>query len=570
MERRSFLAASGGAAMAGWTRIASAGPSEEGVPDAPPDFPRDVIIERARFRNWSGEISVDDLWTCRPTTETQLVKIVNWAARNGWRVRARGYAHNWSPLVIDPQNLDRRVVLVDMTQGFTGAQMEGALAVRVKAGTSMESLLGYLEGQGCGVTSCPAPGDLTVGGVLAIDGHGTGVPASGEGATEGRTWGTMSNRVLELTVVCWDSVRERYTVRRIDRRNPDSGALMVSLGRSLVIEAVLRVEPNHNLRCESWTSISGAELFGPPGSGGRLFTDFLAESGRAEAIWYPFTANPWLKVWTVEPNRPFWAREVSGPFNYPFSDNLSDEAANLVDEIVAGNPGLAPTFGGVMYAATVLGLTFDLAYDIWGPSKNLLLYVRPTTLRVTANGYAILTRRANLQRVLHDFVQKYDGLIEEYRAQGRFPINGPMEIRVTGLDHAADVGLDGAHTAALSAVRPDPDHPEWDVAIWLDLLTLPGTPDAGDFYTEIETWLFDRYSDQDACCRVEWSKGWGYTAAGPWRNPQVIGDLVPASFGPGYDGAVGTLRRLDPHGVFMSGLLEGLMRRPSSAISTRD
>ena len=567
MERRSFLAATGGAAIAGWTRIASALPNEDGMPGLPPGFPSSVPVDRQRFVNWSGEIAVDDLWTCRPDAAGQLVRIVNWAARHGWRIRPRGYAHNWSPLVIDSEKPDHRVVLIDMTAGFTGAEMEGTDAVRVKAGTSMESLLGFLETRGCGVTSCPAPGDLTVGGVLAIDGHGTGIPASGENDVDGRTWGTISNRVLELTVVCWNAERSRYVVRTIDRTDPDAAALMVSLGRSLVIEAVLRVEPNHNLRCESWTSISGAELFGPPGSGGRLLVDFLAESGRVETIWYPFTANPWLKVWTVEPNRPFWSREVSSPFNYPFSDNLSDDAAGLVDQIIGGSPWLAPSFGGVMYAATVLGLTFDLAYDMWGPSKNLLLYVKPTTLRVTANGYAILTRRSNLQQVLHDFVTKYDDLVQEYRDRNEYPINGPMEIRVTGLDDAGDVDVSGARTASLSAVRPDPDHPEWDVAVWLDLLTLPGTPDSGAFYAELETWLFNRYSDENASCRVEWSKGWGYTSEGPWRNPEVVDERVPASLGVDFDAAVGRLRDLDPHQVFMSDFLEQLMDRPSVAKS---
>ena len=341
------------------------------------------------------------------------------------------------------------------------------------------------------------------------------------------------------------------------------------LGRSMILEAVLRVEPNHNLRCESWTSISGAELFAPPGSGGRLFTDFLAESGRVEAIWYPFTANPWLKVWTVEPNRPFWAREVSSPFNYGFSDNLSDEAAGLVDQIVGGAPWLAPTFGGVMYAATVLGLTFELGYDLWGASKNLLLYVRPTTLRVTANGYAIVTRRSNIQAVLHDFVTRYDELVQEYRDRGEYPINGPMEIRVTGLDHADDVGLADPRKAALSAVRPEDAHPDWDVAIWLDLLTLPGTPTSGAFYAELEQWLFDRYSDDDACCRVEWSKGWGYTADGPWRSDGVVKELVPASLGQGFTSATDTLARLDPRSVFMSGFLDRMTGGPRPAIRSR-
>ena len=223
MERRTFLAATGAAAAGGWTRLA---PALAGSIDAdpPPGFPSGVDLFRERFRNWSRGIVVDDLWTCRPANGGELVRIVNWAARHGWRIRARGYSHNWSPLIVDPEDLDRDVVLVDMTAGFSGAEMVDDLAVRVGAGTSMESLLGYLESRGCGVTSCPAPGDLTVGGVLAIDGHGTGIPASGESAVEGRTWGTMSNRVISLTVIAWDEGLGRYAIRTVERSDPDAAA----------------------------------------------------------------------------------------------------------------------------------------------------------------------------------------------------------------------------------------------------------------------------------------------------------------------------------------------------------
>jgi hypothetical protein len=49
------------------------------------------------------------------------------------------------------------------------------------------------------------------------------------------------------------------------------------------------------------------------------------------------------------------------------------------------------------------------------------------------------------------------------------------------------------------------------VAVWLDLLTFPGTPYAEHFYREIEEWLFTTYSGDYALVRPEWSKGWGYT-----------------------------------------------------------
>ena len=68
---------------------------------------------------------------------------------------------------------------------------------------------------------------------------------------------------------------------------------------------------------------------------------------------------------------------------------------------------------------------------------------------------------------------------------------------------------------SLSAIRPRPDQPEWDTAIWLDILSLPGTPQANAFYHEFEAWLFDHFSGDYASLRVEWSKGWGYSPPPP-------------------------------------------------------
>jgi len=51
------------------------------------------------------------------------------------------------------------------------------------------------------------------------------------------------------------------------------------------------------------------------------------------------------------------------------------------------------------------------AYDIWGWSKNLLLYIKPTTLRITANGYAVLMSRSNVQRALNKFANLYKACV---------------------------------------------------------------------------------------------------------------------------------------------------------------
>ncbi|WP_329332059.1 FAD-binding protein [Streptomyces sp. NBC_00663] len=526
-----------------------------------PDFPEDVALYRSAYRNWVGEITAVGLWACAPADGEQAVSVVNWAWRNGWRVRARGFSHGWSPLTItEGTSSDAPVLLVDTTAHLTGMSLDAANAVRAGAGVSMESLLTFLEGHGLGLTAAPAPGDLSLGGALAIDAHGSAVPARGEARLPGQTYGSLSNRVLSVTAVVWDEDSDAYVLRRYERDEADAAALLTHLGRALVIEVVLRVGANSNLRCVSRTDIPAAELFAAPGGDGRTLASHLDEAGRVEAIWFAFTEFPWLKVWSVEPTKPLTSRRVTTPYNYPFSDNVPTLVADLAGRMVADAAWyLAPVLGNAQADAAALGLVTTLSADIWGPSKNTLLYIKPTTLRINANGYAVLTSRAQVQRVVSEFTDFYRERVAAYAALGRFPVNGSMEIRVTGLDHPADAELDGAEAPLLSALRPDADHPEWDTAVWLDVLTLPGTPYAEKFLRELERFLLDRYDGTDALTRVEWSKGWAYTENAVWDDDEVLGTVVPASLGDGaWDQAAGILDRLDPHRVFGNAFLDRL------------
>ncbi|WP_225096124.1 cholesterol oxidase substrate-binding domain-containing protein [Streptomyces sp. CoH27] len=530
-----------------------------------PGFPAEVTLYRSAYRNWVGEITADGLWACAPTGPEQVLAVVNWAWRGGWRVRARGGSHGWSPLTITEGTTARtRTLLVDTTPHLTGLALESGSAVRAGAGVTLEALLTFLEGHGLGLTATPAPGDLTLGGALAIDAHGTAVPADGERPPPGSTYGSLSNRVLELTAVVWDADRGAYVLRTFRRQEADCAALLTHLGRAFVTEVVLRAGPDSNLRCVSRTDIPARELFAAPGSGGRTLESFLRRSGRVEAIWFAFTEFPWLKEWSVTPVRPAGSRHVTTPYNYPFSDSVPTLVADLVGRLVAGAGWyLAPELGAAQLTVARLGLAATGSADLWGPSKNTLLYLRPTTLRVTANGYAVLTSRTGVQRVVHEFTRRYRELLAAYAARGRFPVNGSVEIRVTGLDDPADSGVPGARTPLLSALRPSAEHPEWDTAVWLDVLTLPGTPYAETFLRELERFLFDAYDGGYALARAEWSKGWAYTDGSAWSDPEVLGTVVPGTFGRQvWTRAVATLDRLDPHRVFGNAFLDRLLRRP--------
>ncbi|HSW13970.1 MAG TPA: cholesterol oxidase substrate-binding domain-containing protein [Solimonas sp.] len=570
VSRRQFVkGVSSLAAAAAWAPLFRLTPADAAAGDPPSDFPAGIAVYRQGFENWAGDIKIDALWTCAPATPQQVVTLANWAKQQGYRLRPRGSMHNWSPLSVSADTpADARVLMVDTTEHFTAMQMIAPLplaAVRVQAGVMLETLLGFLEQNGCGLTAAPAPGDVTIGGVLAVDGHGTGIPARGETRKPGQSFGSLSNLILALTAVVWDQGEQAYVLRRFERSHPHCKALMTHLGRSFVTEVELRVAANCKLRCVSRMDIPASEMFAAPGSGGRTLASFIEQSGRVEAIWFPFTSNPWLKVWSVSPIKPLLSRAVSQPYNYVFADSIPRLVNDLADQVMSGIGAATPVFGNAEYLASTAGLVATLSADIWGPSKNLMLYVKPTTLRVTANGYAILTSRANIQRVVSEFTGKYQSMMEWYQARGRYPVNGPVEIRVTGLDQPGDVGVPGAEAPALSAVRPRADHPEWDVAVWLDLLTFPGTPGANEFFREFELWAFEHFSGNYASMRVEWSKGWGYGSEAAWTDPAVLGDRIPqgfraaASSDEDWDWALRRLDQYDPHRIFSSPMLDRLM-----------
>lgn len=572
LSRRQFLAASAGVAALGaveWTPIfqVPAASAQSTLP-TPPDFPSTISLYQQAFQNWSGEIVLENAWTCAPASESDIVTLANWAYPAGYNIRARGMMHNWSPLVIPVDSTGANLVLADTTQHLTSVAIDTSgspSTVTAQTGVTMDVLLQDLEDAGLGLTAHPAPGDITIGGVLAIDGHGTAIRAQGETIIPGHTYGSVSNLILSLTAVVWSSAQSQYVLQQFQRSDPAIQPLLAHLGRSFITEVTLQVGVNTRLRCQSFTSVPASALFGAPGSSSQTFASYVERSGRVETIWFPFTTEPWLKVWTVSPNRPLTSRQVNAPYNYVFSDVIPETLSGLIKEILDGDVAITPTFGQAELDIVTAGLLATLTADIWGWAKDLLLYVKPSTLRVTANGYAVLTNQSSIQQVIYDFITYYESQVAAYQAEGNYPMNGPVEIRVTGLDDTADVEIAFATSPQLSALRPRPDEPGWDVAVWFDILTMPGTPLSDEFYRGIEQWMFSHYTGSYAAVRPEWSKGWAYTQSAAWSDPTMLASTIPNAISAGqetgdsWNAALATLDSYDPYKVFSNAFLSAFM-----------
>jgi Cholesterol oxidase, substrate-binding/FAD binding domain len=522
---------------------------------APSGFPAGIAISQETFENWSQMIEVPNVWTCVPATEADVVAVCNWAAGAGYTVRARGIMHTWSPLTVTPGESTSNLLLVDMTQqlnsvvSITPASGSQPAQVVVQTGCTMDALMAALENAntsgGYSFAHIPAPGNITVGGALAINAHGTAVPTP-PNDNFNVPYGTLSNQILAFTaVVTMTPGSNVYTAQTFTRGQGDDKAFLTHCGRAFLLDVTLQVTENYNLRCQSYMNIPSTTLFAQPTGGtppSGSVGDYLNQFGRVEVIWFPSlsilgitpTSYPWLKVWSVAAEKPASSTQVNAPYNYPFSDNLPTAVTDLLKKIVSGHASWTPEFTLAMakFTASALegGYGFQDATDLWGWSKNTLLYVQDTTLRVTANGYAILMQRAQVQQAIADFTGEFSSMLADFEKNSLFPINSPLEIRVTALDDPSQIVAPSGQTAespVISSLSVDPvvQQNGWDVACWFDVLTVipDGDPQqAYNFYTQFEAWCYSHFGKGFRVC-PEWSKGWAYTTSGgAWTDATII------------------------------------------------
>ncbi len=567
-SRRAFLATAAAAGALSWVPLFRVTPASAQVTAAPPpNFPASIAVYQQAYQNWAGMIVIDDVWTCAPASAADVVTLANWAHANGYRLRPKGMSHNWSPILLPAGNTGAGYVLVDTTQHLTSVSVAAGTpaTVTTQAGVTMDALTAALAGAGYGLCAVPAPGDITIGGALAINAHGSAIPGAGETPLSGQTYGSLSNLILSLTAVVWSSAQSQYVLKTFQRDDPDIRGFLAHLGRAFVTQVTLQVAASQNLRCQSWVDISAADLFAPPASAGSSSLASYADgAGRVEAIWFPFTDTPWLKVWSIASSKPALSIAVSSPYNYSFTNSVTTAENTFFGQVATGDTAGTPAFEGTAMALVDTGLVFTGTWDIWSQWQNVLLYVKPTTVRIVEAGFAVVTARANIQQVVSDFYTQYTSRLNYYAGLGQYPMNGPVEIRVTGLDHPADVLATGAQSPILSSVRPRPDQPGWDTAVWLDMGTLPVTAGFSQFYADMESWIWSHYSGSYATVRPEWSKAWGCTGSGPWTSTALLGSTIPAAVsagqasGDGWSTAVSILTGYDPGAVFSNPFLDTL------------
>ncbi len=536
------------------------------------DFPPNIPVKVDQWVDWSQYIRVFGVRYAEVRSPDDVVAVCNWAAQNNWKVRAVGESHNWSPILLSPgMEANPSVMLIDMSQlnGRNVSLENGTPYATFGAGVTMDAASAYLASvqtgtspQGYAFPHLPAPGNLTLGGVLAIGGHGTAVPQGGSGSDG--LFGGLSNLITSITAVVSDASQPgsaTYSLMKFSRRDSQIAAFLVHLGRAVITEVTMRVVPNYYLQLTPLFP-KASDLFASPAQPLPVdaLTNLLDKYGRVEVLWFPFTDQTFAQCNEVVPNEIL--PQVTDPYaKYPFMNDVGPTENAAIKSALVTKPDWTPYFTEGELIITKANVTGGFN----GIARNLELYLKDTTLQVQLFGWVLQTPRALVQQVASDFFTQLQTMIKQYAANGQYPVNGAMEIRLTTVDEPDSTGVTDPAPAALAATHPvNPLDPTIDTVIWLNVGYITGTPGAFEFFTALEAWLIKAYgSNSPNYLRPEWSKAFAYTSSGPWTNTatlQYIRDAYSQSTDGtfSFDWAAETLSEYDGANLFTNPFLTQL------------
>jgi L-gulono-1,4-lactone dehydrogenase len=132
--------------------------------------------QRKRWRNHTGNQSIEPLRIYRPAALDELREIVRTAEADGATVRAVGSGHSWSDVALTTGYLvrtDRLSAPLDVDA--LRRDWDGPRLVRVEAGMRLRELNRLLDGKGLALSQMGGYDAQTVAGVMSTSTHGSGL-----------------------------------------------------------------------------------------------------------------------------------------------------------------------------------------------------------------------------------------------------------------------------------------------------------------------------------------------------------------------------------------------------------
>ncbi len=219
--------------------------------------------DRRAWTNWAGNQTCSPEEVALPTTEEEVVSLVEQALAEGRRIKAVGSGHSFT----DVACTDGVMVSLKRYGGMEAHSLDPPSAT-IRAGMTIEAAGRALEGLGLAFSSLGDIGKQALAGAIATGTHGTS-----------RSFGSISSQVNYVRLV---DGRGRVVELSADKEPDLFRAAQVNLGALGIVTALgFDLEPAYNLRTKEWP-MGWNEALGS-------IDDLRADNEHFEFFWFPHT-----------------------------------------------------------------------------------------------------------------------------------------------------------------------------------------------------------------------------------------------------------------------------------------
>jgi FAD-linked oxidoreductase len=142
-------------------------------------------MSNTAFSNWSGSVKFQPETVVYPTSESEIIQLVQRAANERKKIRVVGTGHSFTPLI----QTDQILVSLDKWQGITHIDQAKGL-VTVKAGTKIHQFGAWAKEAGWAQENLGDIDQQSLAGAISTGTHGTGI-----------NFGTIATQVRAITFI---------------------------------------------------------------------------------------------------------------------------------------------------------------------------------------------------------------------------------------------------------------------------------------------------------------------------------------------------------------------------------
>ncbi|KAF0411265.1 FAD-binding domain-containing protein [Gigaspora margarita] len=450
-----------------------------------------IPIENKTWENWNGQIHIFPNAIFEPSTLEDLIDIVKLAKINNKTIRCAAQGHTTSSLSVTKNYL---VVVTNLNKVTVQHNPKYGWTATAEAGTSLSDFDNVLRNYDPPLTidSATVYNTFRVSGVIATGSHGAK--------------SIMPDQLCSMKIVTSSGEVCEFSE---EINESEFNAAKLNLGLlGIIYSLTFRVQPMYNLRLTD-KFIPNNEWLNP-----KNIQNLLESSDAIGINYFPFNGFNQSDPNSLDPNRDqiwikYWVR-TDEPVS--FTQQQLEQSRKSQRQGAIQQYELRRSL--IQNSEATPNISAKLWNDLTSKGNTSFVYQAPDAIHYVVSEEGV---KFNVMEVAFKVSPDFSNVITEYffimellydfARKGKFPINMPVEFRF----------IKSSEALLSITFNKDPE----ELYCFVNVMTVPGTPNWEEFTQLIAQRLFDKYK-----AKPHWAKDWEFIPNVRSYLSEVLSDQI--------------------------------------------